>query len=79
MKLSAARNNQTGLRPGEISERNQLFRRVLAIQVDGLFAQVAIATGDYQLTSLTTADAAAELRLKARDNVVEIFSDYNFA
>ncbi len=55
-----------------ISESNQLVGRILELKVDGLIAQVAIAIGDYRLTSIITADAASELRLKIGDNVVAL-------
>jgi molybdopterin-binding protein len=56
----------------KISESNQLVGRILELKVDGLIAQVAIAIGDYRLTSIITADAASELRLKIGDIVVAL-------
>ena len=56
----------------KISESNQLLGRILGIQVDGLVAQVTITVGDFQLTSIITADAASELRLKSGDNVIAL-------
>jgi molybdopterin-binding protein len=55
-----------------ISESNQLAGRILALKVDGLIAQVTISVGGYRLTSIITAEAASELRLKIGDNVVAL-------
>ena len=48
----------------KISGRNQLIGRIVAIKYDGLLAQVTLRIGEQQITSLITADAARELRLK---------------
>ena len=56
----------------KISESNQLVGRILELKVDGLIAQVAIAIEDYRLTSIITAEAASELRLKVGDTVVAL-------
>jgi len=48
----------------KISGRNQLIGRVLAIKYSGLLAQVTLAIGEQQITSIITADAAKEMRLK---------------
>jgi molybdopterin-binding protein len=56
----------------KISESNQLVGRILGIKVDGLVAQVTISIGDYRLTSIITAYAASELRLRIGDNVVAL-------
>jgi molybdopterin-binding protein len=56
----------------KISESNQLIGRILKISVDGLIAQVTISIGDYRLTSIITADAASDLRLKIGDTVVAL-------
>ena len=48
----------------KISGRNQLIGRIVAIKYDGLLAQVTLRVGEQQITSLITADAARELRLK---------------
>ena len=47
-----------------ISGRNQLMGRVLEIKFDGLLAQVTLAIGEQHITSIITADAAKEMRLK---------------
>jgi len=48
----------------KISGRNQLIGRIVAIKYDGLLAQVTLRIGEQQITSLITADAAREMRLK---------------
>src|SRR5712671_986215 len=48
----------------KISGRNQLIGRVVAIKFGGLLAQVTLAIGEQHITSIITADAAKELRLK---------------
>ncbi|MBS1839623.1 MAG: helix-turn-helix transcriptional regulator [Acidobacteria bacterium] len=48
----------------KISGRNQLIGRIVAIKYDGLLAQITLRIGEQQITSLITADAAREMRLK---------------
>lgn len=48
----------------KISGRNQLLGRVIALKFSGLLAQVTLAIGEQHITSIITADAARELRLK---------------
>jgi molybdopterin-binding protein len=48
----------------KISGRNQLLGRVVAVKFSGLLAQVTLAIGQQHITSIITADAAKELRLK---------------
>jgi molybdopterin-binding protein len=58
------------IRPGvlrnfrRISGRNQLIGRVVDIKISGLMAQVTLSLGDQHITSIVTADAVRELRLK---------------
>jgi len=47
-----------------ISGRNQLVGRVTDVKVSGLLAQVTLSIGDQHITSIITADAVRELRLK---------------
>lgn len=47
-----------------ISGRNQLIGRVTDIKISGLFAQVTLSIGKQHITSMITADAVRELRLK---------------
>ena len=48
----------------KISGRNQLIGRVVAVKYSGLLAQVTLAFGEQHITSIITADAAKEMRLK---------------
>ena len=47
-----------------ISGRNQLVGRVTDIKINGLLAQVTLSIGNQHITSIITADAVRELRLK---------------
>jgi molybdopterin-binding protein len=47
-----------------ISGRNQLVGRISDIKISGLLAQVTLSVGDQHITSIITADAVRELRLK---------------
>lgn len=47
-----------------VSGRNQLVGRVTDIRVDGLLAQVRISAGGQRITSIISADAVREIRLK---------------
>src|SRR6185312_442668 len=47
-----------------ISGRNQLVGRVLEVKVSGLMAQVKLSIGGQIITSIITADAVREMRLK---------------
>jgi molybdopterin-binding protein len=47
-----------------ISGRNQLMGRVIDIKISGLLAQVTLSIGNQHITSIITADAVRELRLK---------------
>lgn len=55
-----------------ISGRNQLIGRVVALKFSGLLAQVTLAIGGQHITSIITADAAKELRLKAGDRAAAL-------
>jgi molybdopterin-binding protein len=48
----------------KISGRNQLVGRVIAVRYSGLLAQITLAIGEQHITSIITADAAKEMRLK---------------
>jgi len=48
----------------QISGRNQLIGRITDIKVTGLFAQVSLSIGGQRVTSIISADAVQELRLK---------------
>ena len=47
-----------------ISGRNQLVGRVLDVKISGLMAQVTLSIGGQHITSIITADAVREMRLK---------------
>jgi molybdopterin-binding protein len=55
-----------------ISGRNQLVGRVTEISVDRLIAQVRLSIGGQQITSIITADAVREMRLKVGDTVAAL-------
>ncbi len=48
----------------QVSGRNQLSGRITDIKVSGLLAQITLSVGEQSITSIITADAARELRLK---------------
>ena len=56
----------------KISGRNQLIGRVLEVKFSGLLAQVTLAIGEQHITSIITADAAMELRLKIGERVAAL-------
>jgi molybdopterin-binding protein len=47
-----------------VSGRNQLSGRITDIKISGLLAQVTLSVGGQHVTSIITADAVRELRLK---------------
>ncbi|HVB58634.1 MAG TPA: helix-turn-helix transcriptional regulator [Candidatus Acidoferrales bacterium] len=55
-----------------ISGRNQLVGRVLEIKISGLMAQVTLSIGGQHITSIITADAVREMRLKAGDTAAAL-------
>jgi molybdopterin-binding protein len=55
-----------------ISGRNQLIGRVVNLRIEGLLAQVTLAIGEQRITSIITADAARELRLKPGDRAAAL-------
>jgi len=56
----------------KISGRNQLIGRVVDIKYSGLLAQVTLAIGGQHITSIITADAAKEMRLKAGERAAAL-------
>jgi molybdopterin-binding protein len=65
--VSERRNNYR-----RISGRNQLVGRVTDIKVSGLMAQVTLSIGGQRITSIITADAAREMRLKNGQTVAAL-------
>jgi molybdopterin-binding protein len=55
-----------------ISGRNQLVGRVTDIKVSGLIAQVTVFMGGERITSIITADAVREMRLKKGQTVAAL-------
>lgn len=55
-----------------VSGRNQLVGRVLEVRVEGLMAQVRLSIGGQHITSIITADAAREMRLKPGDKAAAL-------
>ena len=55
-----------------ISGRNQLVGRVTDIQVSGLMAQVTLSIGGQHITSIITADAVREMRLKVGETAAAL-------
>jgi len=47
-----------------VSGRNQLVGRITDVKVSGLMAQVTLSIGGQHITSIITADAAREMRLR---------------
>jgi molybdopterin-binding protein len=56
----------------KISGRNQLIGRVVGLKFSGLLAQVTLVIGEQHITSIITADAAKELRLKVGDRAAAL-------
>lgn len=56
----------------KISGRNQLIGRVLEVRYEGLVAQVTLALGRQRVTSIISADAARELRLKPGEHAAAL-------
>ena len=55
-----------------ISGRNQLVGRVTDIKVSGLIAQITLSIGGQRITSIITADAVNELKLRRGDSALAI-------
>lgn len=55
-----------------VSGRNQLVGRVTDIQISGLIAQVTLSIGGQKITSIVTADAVREMRLKRGDTAAAL-------
>jgi molybdopterin-binding protein len=55
-----------------ISGRNQLIGRIVEVRTEGLMAQVKLSIGGQHITSIITADATRELRLKRGDKVAAL-------
>ena len=56
----------------DLSARNQLRGRVVALSVEGLMAEVRIGIGDQELVAVITRSSAERLRLKVGDPVFAV-------
>jgi molybdopterin-binding protein len=56
----------------KVSGRNQLIGRVTDIKISGLMAQVNLSIGGQHITSIVTADAVREMRLKKGETVAAL-------
>ena len=63
-------SRRTGFR--KVSGRNQLIGRVTDIKISGLIAQVSLSIGGQHITSIVTADAVREMRLKKGETVAAL-------
>ena len=50
-----------------VSGRNQIAGHIVSLRVQGLLAEVVLATGNSEITAIITATAVRELRLKKGD------------
>jgi molybdopterin-binding protein len=55
-----------------VSGRNQLVGRIVDLKIEGLLAQVRLSIGGQIITSIITADAAREMRLKKGETVAAL-------
>jgi len=55
-----------------VSGRNQISGKVVSVRIEGLLAQVVLATGDQHITAIITADAARELGLRKGDTAAAL-------
>ncbi|HLW81269.1 MAG TPA: helix-turn-helix transcriptional regulator [Candidatus Acidoferrales bacterium] len=55
-----------------ISGRNQLVGRILSVKFSGLLAQITLSIGEQRITSIITAGAARQMRLKQGDTVAAL-------
>jgi molybdopterin-binding protein len=55
-----------------ISGRNQLLGRLIDVKIGGLMAQVTLSIGGQHITSIITADAVREMRLKKGQTVAAL-------
>ena len=60
------------IRYRSISARNQLVGRVTDVKIDGLLAQVEISMGDCTITSVITAEAVREMRIRPGDTAAAL-------
>ena len=56
----------------DLSARNQLRGRILALTVEGVMAEVTVAVGDQQVVSVITRGSADRLGLRVGDEVLAV-------
>jgi molybdate transport system regulatory protein len=56
----------------DLSARNQLRGRVVAISVEGLMAEIRVAIGEQELVAVITRNSAERLRLKVGEQVFAV-------
>lgn len=56
----------------QVSGRNQLVGRVTDIKISGLMAQITLSIGGQRITSIITADAVREMRLRKGQTVAAL-------
>jgi molybdate transport system regulatory protein len=72
--LSTALGQSSYIEPGglDLSARNQLRGRLVALHVDGLMAEARIAIGDQELVAVITRSSAERLGLKIGQEVFAV-------
>lgn len=68
----ASGKTKTSGAPSAISGRNQLVGKIVEVRIEGLLAKVVLAIGDQRVTSIITADAARDLKLKQGDTAIAL-------
>lgn len=61
---AAPSRKETRERFRKVSGRNQLVGTILEVKIDGLLAKVVLSIGEQRITSIITADAAREMKLR---------------
>jgi molybdopterin-binding protein len=69
---AALGHTQTGGDGLDLSARNQLRGRILAVTLDGLMAEVRVGIGEQELVAVITRNSAERLRLEAGDAVYAV-------
>jgi molybdopterin-binding protein len=69
---SAKPSTESRERYRRVSGRNQIAGKIVSIRIEGLLAEVALSTGCTHLTSIITASAVRELRLKKGDSAAAL-------
>ena len=67
-----ARKHQSAEMLRLLSGRNQLTGRIVELKIEGLLAQVKLSIGGQIITSIITAEAAREMRLKVGETAAAL-------